>query len=450
MRIAVLAAVVALPVLADAEPKFSDHVHKRPPRVQGPPKPAALTSISHLIYLNPCLPNGCIVRPGNDDSRTDTSSIPFQQATLTAWPHGSQKWTELVQCVKDLYGPFDIQITDVDPGPNVNHSEVMIAGVASAIGADGAGGIAPFEPCGGQLVDNAISFVFAAQTSNLDFLCWAAAQESSHVFGLDHELNAKDPMTYLAPPYKKPGFQNVASPCGEEMANPRECWCGGTTQNSYQYLMDTFGPSHLEPATLAITEPHDGAWVKPGFNIRATAMSQLSVATASLQVDGATTQSINQGTPLVFNTASDLPGGDHRIAVVATDIMNRTFSAEILVHVTERCDGGGSCASGTSCLGGYCLPGPSVPGGLGAPCTGNEDCVTGSCASDGTSSICTGACDPNSTCPAGFACMETFQGGGVCWPSGDEGGCAATSAERSPLLVLFGFGMLLLLVRRRR
>ena len=73
--------------------------------------------VSHTIYLNPCLPNGCTVHPGNDDSRTDSSSIPETQAVLTAYPHGSTSWNTLVQCVKDMYAPFDIQVTDVDPGP---------------------------------------------------------------------------------------------------------------------------------------------------------------------------------------------------------------------------------------------------------------------------------------------------------------------------------------------
>jgi len=259
MRAAVIAAILAGPLTAAAGPyhavtgsPFSDVIVQ--PAKRAAAAEIAFTSVSHTIYLNPCLPDGCTLRPGNDDSRTDTSSIPQQQAVLTAFPHGQEKWDALVQCVTDLYAPFNITITDVDPG-NANHFEVMVAGNGSAIGVDGAGGVAPFEPCDGQLEDNVISFVFAAQTSNLDFMCWAAAQESAHVFGLDHLLSAKDPMTYLTPPIKKEGFQNVDAKCGEELGQPRECWCGGTTQNSYQYLMDVFGPSQLEPATMTITEP---------------------------------------------------------------------------------------------------------------------------------------------------------------------------------------------------
>jgi MYXO-CTERM domain-containing protein len=315
---------------------------------------------------------------------------------------------------------------------------------------EGAGGVAPFEPCDGQLIDNVISFVFADDINNQDFLCWAAAQESAHVFGLDHLLNAKDPMTYLTPPIKKEGFQNADTLCGEEAGQPRECWCGGTKQNSFQYLMDTFGPSNLEPATMAITEPEDGAWVKPGFNVRFAVMSQLSVMSAKLSVDGTQTQAIDQGDPMVFSTAATLAGGDHTISVTAKDSANREVTSQITVHVTARCDGNTACAADTHCLGGYCLPGAKVAGGLGAACTANEDCITGSCGNDGTSSLCTGACDAGASCPTGFTCYETTPGAGVCWPAEEEKGGCSTGTDQSPLLALFGLGAVLLIVRRRK
>ena len=55
----------------------------------------------------------------------------------------------------------------------------MVGGNSSDIGVPGAGGVAPFVPCDGELQDNVMSFVFSAETNNLDYLCWAAAQETS-------------------------------------------------------------------------------------------------------------------------------------------------------------------------------------------------------------------------------------------------------------------------------
>jgi len=458
MRSAVIAAILAVPLAATAGPKlasspsdsvsFFDRVMQPPKR--SPTGVKAFTSVSRVIYLNPCLPNGCTVYPGSDDSRTNRSSIPNTQALLTAWPHGTTAWNQLVQCVKDMYAPFNISVTDVDPG-NTNHFEVMVAGNASAIGVDGAGGVAPFEPCDGQLQDNVISFVFAADISNQDFLCWAAAQESSHVFGLDHELNALDPMTYLTPPIKKEGFQNTASNCGED--NPRECWCSGNTQNSYQYLMDTFGPSNLEPGTITITEPKDGQWVKPGFKVKYEVMSQLSVVNGELKIDGSTATA-TQSAEHEFTAPAAIPGGDHTIMVSAVDAGNRTLTSQVTVHVTATCVTTDGCAADLHCLGGYCLPGADTPGGLGSPCTSNEQCITNTCGSDGTSQLCTGACDMTTggelVCPDGYACYDTGGGGGVCWPSEEDTGCCSTSTKNAPLHVLFGLTVLGFVVRRRR
>ena len=117
-----------------------------------------------------------------------------------------------------------------------------------------------------------------------------------------------------------------------------------------------------------------------------TVMSQLSVLSASLTVDGAQTQTIAQGDPQVFSTATTLTGGAHAIGVVAKDSAARETSSQITVNVVDRCVGGGACANDFHCLGGYCLPGAKVPGGLGAPCVGNSDCITGQCGSDAVGS----------------------------------------------------------------
>jgi uncharacterized protein (TIGR03382 family) len=445
MRAAFLAASL-IPAIAAAEspaPPMKDVVVHG--ARHGKPGVSAFTNVSHLIYLNSCMPNGCDVYPGEDNSLTHHSSIPSQQAHLAAWTWGQTNWNTLVQCVKDMYAPFDVQVTDQDPGPTVDHFELMVGGNSSDIGVPGAGGVAPFVPCDGQLQDDVITFVFAAETNNLDFLCWAAAQETSHAFGLDHELNAKDPMTYLSPPVKKEGFQDDDASCGEDQ--PRTCYCGGQKQNSFQYLMDTMGPAHLDPATLAITKPADDAWVKPGFTIKADAMSQLSIKQADLSIDGANASSVDAA-PLVFHAPETLAGGDHVIAVDATDAAARTFGAQVTVHVTPTCGDGAKCSDGLSCLGGYCLPGANVAGGLGGDCTTNDDCITGSCGTDGSTHACTAPCDSGTTCPNGYACVSAGAEN-VCWPAPSSGGGCSTGGS-APGLALIGLGALVTLMRRKR
>src|SRR5262249_56922330 len=133
---------------------------------------AGFTGVSRLFCTTDCLPYGCTVNPGYDDSRTDHSSIPTQQSRIAGWSWGPDLWNQLVQCVTDTYAPFDIQITTVDPG-DMPHFELMVGGNSTDIGIDGAGGVAPFIPCDGALEDNVISFVFSAETNNLNFLCGA-------------------------------------------------------------------------------------------------------------------------------------------------------------------------------------------------------------------------------------------------------------------------------------
>ena len=440
MRAALL--VLALPLAAHAAPFRDVVVHGAR---HAPGGRATFAQVSHVIYLDDCLPNGCDVSPGFDDSRTDHSSIPQSPSHLAGYAWGTDSWNALVTCVKQMYAPFDVQITDQDPGM-APHFELMVGGSSTDIGIQGALGVAPFVPCDGQLQDNVISFAFAAETSNVDELCWAAAQETAHVLGLDHELEAKDPMTYLSPPVKKVGFQHEDAKCGEY--NPRQCYCGGSTQDSYQYLMDTMGPAQLEPPSLAITSPADGAWVKPGFPVHATATSQLTITGGALQIDGQPQASVAQ-LPLAFTAPADLAGGDHTIAVAATDAGPRTFSAQVTVHVVAACDAG-TCATGFACLGGLCLPTADTPGGLGATCTDGPSCITGTCAFDGNTHACTGACDPGETCQSGFSCVTATDGSGVCWPASSGGGGCDAGGAPGPALALWGVGLAFALRRRPR
>jgi hypothetical protein len=401
---------------------------------------AEFTNVSHKLYLNDCRGNSCSVFPGSDSSLLNRSSIPASNVTLPAYPHGTAHWDQLVQCVRETFAPFNVEIVLQDPGPNVPHFEVMIGGSSTDLHPQlQAGGVAPFISCGAKR-NNIISFVFPAGIPDLNFLCGAVAQEACHVWGLDHELHKDDPMTYLNLGSLK-RFQDSDAKCGESTA--RDCYCGGPTQNSFQYMADTFGPTDLRPGTLAITTPKEGQWVKPGFPVRATLDSQLSAKLGSLAIDNMQTQTL-MGEPYAFTAPAAIPGGDHTVTVTATDAGPRTLTASVNVHVTASCSGSAKCEKGFHCLGGFCLPGADVAGGLGATCTGNEQCITGTCATDGVDTLCAGSCDADGGCPSGFECV----GGNVCWPGGDDGGCGASRS--SPGLVLFGAAGLALALRRRR
>lgn len=404
----------------------------------------ALTPVSHILYLNDCKPGGCIVNPGGDDSRTNQSSIAESQRQLSAWSYSDAYWDALVQCVRETYAPFDVQITTEDPG-NVPHFEVMIGGRATQLHPDlqGAGGVAPFIDCS-TTQDNVISFVFSEEVDDLEFLCGAVAQEATHVWGLDHSMDSRDPMTYLDLGELK-RFQNEDRPCGE--FENRECFCGGPTQNSTTFFNDRFGPAELLPASVQIVAPLENAWVKPGFPVRAELDSQLSFQSGSLSIDGTPAQTIDND-PIAFNAPTTLAGGTHTVEVSVTDAGNRTVSDSVTVRVMASCSSAAGCDSAFHCLGGFCQPGAAEPGGLGATCTDNAECITGQCGSDGTDRFCTAACDAGEVCPSGFTCLASA-GGGVCWPGGeDDGGCATGGSGAG--FMFAGLGILALAMRRRR
>lgn len=195
----------------------------------GQPGPA------QIVYLNRCAPNGCVVRGGFESAINNTSSIVNGTRNLTAYAWGDASFAALAQCVRETFAPYQITITTSDPG-NVSHREHMVAGVPTQLGfSNGVAGVSPFT-CGS--IPNSISFTFAnAIGDDIHELCWTAAQEIAHGFGLDHEVNPPDAMSYIDAPTK--GFTPDTVPCGE--FSPRACACGGTTQNSNALLIRAVG-----------------------------------------------------------------------------------------------------------------------------------------------------------------------------------------------------------------
>ncbi|HRC59089.1 MAG TPA: polyketide synthase, partial [Kofleriaceae bacterium] len=100
-------------------------------------------------------------------------------------------------------------------------------------------GVMAADAAHGRVLENAISYTFAAlMPEDAEALCVTAAQETGHTFGLDHQMLCNDPMTYL-PACGKHYFRRMDAHCGEH--DPRPCRCGDAFQNSYLTLLDTFG-----------------------------------------------------------------------------------------------------------------------------------------------------------------------------------------------------------------
>ena len=398
-----------------------------------------------------------------EDSSANKSSISDAgDHNVPGYEYGDASWAEVVQCMREEYARFNIEVTDVDPG-STPHVEVIFAPRFSSVSPsqarydDFVGGIAP-SAC--EPLNGVIAYTFTSLWGNSPRdICETAAQESAHAFGLDHEFLCEDPMTYLSGCGRK-SFQDVDAPCGEDGA--RTCSCGGSTQNSVRVLYSVLGSrGDGGPPTVEISNPTDGATVQQNFLIDVQADDEIGIAKVDVFLDGGQLAS-DATPPYGFRAPGGLEEGDHDVTAVATNFSGQTDETTVRVNVAPPCSNeNNNCADHYVCLQGACVPGPDFEGGLGAPCGDGITCAVGQCGSDGTDQLCVGGCtvDDSSTCPGGFDCLDAG-GAGVCWPNGEDiddggasGGCAAAvGARHAPtfaglaFLALFG----LVAVRRRR
>ena len=417
------------------------------------PSPA---NVSHIIYMNNCQPSGCTLHPGNDNSTTDTSSVPNSTSLVSAYQGSASQWQQLVDCVRQTYAPFNVQIVTSRPASGTNYHMAIVAGHASDVG-EGAGvlGVSPFS-CG--YIPNSISFTFAnEEPTNILDLCWTVAQETAHSWGLDHKYDNRDPMTYLTSGPAMKTFQNQAGACGEYSA--RQCNCtyqstGSSQENSYALIMATFGSNvpDTKAPTVTFQTPASNASVMPGFGITANVSDDVAVASAELKIDGQSIKTLT-GAPWAWNAPQTLGQGSHHVEIDAKDLAGNVGTAAIDVTYGSACTKNSDCMDSKDvCSNGHCVPGPGEPGGLGSTCMGNGDCMSSQCADDGQGhKYCVEQCDPMADkCPGGFGCVATGMTG-VCWPGADNGGGGGCNSSGDGGVIILGlmFGAALITRRRR-
>jgi hypothetical protein len=289
---------------------------------------------SRIVFLNK---GGVTLSPGSNDARINKSTVVSTQTSLAGWNPNPTTWGETVTCMRDLFSRFDITFVDQDPG-NVPHIEAVFGGTPQQVGLDaGVAGVSPFTTdC--SVIENSVVFTF---TGGFSFTsreaCEIMAQEIAHSYGLDHELLAADPMTYL-PFTGNRSFQDSAAQCGESMSAPRQCGINGNvcraTQNSVQLLRDRLGIADSIMPTIPAMSPVDNATVPPGFQVKLTAADNNSVISATLEIDGASPVKIDGPGPYVFTTPSGLTEGMHEIAVDVSDGKNvRTETRTVVVKI---------------------------------------------------------------------------------------------------------------------
>ena len=463
------------------------------------PATAFAQEVSPILYLNRCS-GGCTINGGPDDARTMSSSIPcagtvncggggcscsgtsagtytieeFEDWQGNTCALADAEWNMIVQCVKEVYSPFNIMVTDQKPAMVISHTQGIIAGRPANIGYGGAGigGIASGAlGCGPQ--DNVISFSFAnifgagTQRGRVIELCAVAAQETAHSFGLDHSFEfsdgrsaCTDPMTYRTDCGGQKFFRNFQARCGEFGVRP--CDCGGL-QNSHQRLLNIFGPGTplTAPPTLTVSAPMNGDTVGTGATVVATSAAQRGVARLELWLNGYLwvtvkgapfNQSGQPETTYPLTFPANVPNSIIDIVVKSfDDIEAVTVAPTITVTKGAPCTSADTCLLGQKCDAGKCYWDPPT-GELGDACEYPQFCIGGNCLDTSEGKFCSQTCVVGvaDSCPAGFECEGAAGGAGVCVTAGagDDTCCGIGADSRtSSLLALF---VVTLVLRRKR
>ena len=433
---------------------------------------AAVPAINtNKIYLNNCKPNGCVIRGGSQatsiDNATSQGGWPINGTrTLTAFDQSDATWNQVVDCLKDVFSPFGVDIVTTNPSPSA-HFEVMIAGRPTDLGmGNGIGGVSPWG-CG-EFIPNSLVFAFQRVYGNdVEEICATAAQEVAHSWRLDHVTDPSDPLTYFGYNGRR-RFKNANVNCGSDCVSgqgpggetctgtnrqTRVCQCtGSATQNSHARITSLFGNGTPTPPTVAITSPKLGATVNPGFPVVVEAADNNGLARVELWVDGTQTSSLTAA-PFAFNAPTTLADGTHTVKAIAIDIYGATAEASVQVVIGKPCSKSADCGKDTDiCIGGRCVPGTGVNGGLGAACMANADCVSGQCMQEsGGERYCVEPCVlGEGQCPDGFGCLESAPSSGVCWPGFDDGTGGVCSAGGAGGAMSLGLMLGAMLFARRR
>ncbi len=440
-----------------------------PGKIQIAPKPQPATLGLRYLYINPCR-GGCLIKKGGDDARTHFTDAPDDppgtEYTLSEFKWGDDVWNQVMQCMREVYSPFDIEVTDQPPPAGTAYNEGIVAGGQAELHLSGFGGYAYLNPdCTPRSF--ALSFSFANDYPPDPYqICYVASQETAHSFGLLHSFEyldgrsaCNDPMSYRECGGFERFFRNEPARCGEFTSRP--CGVCGATQNTHQHLLNILGPGTpiTTPPVITVTSPADGATLPSSGNVVvANASAQRGIDTIDLILNGYKWASV-QGTFVgpdehgySIPIPPEVPDGVIDVIVRAKDdIEVSTDAPQFTITKGAPCVSADTCAAGQRCEAGRCFWDPPV-GQLGDECTFQQYCVSGQCQGiAGGEQRCTQTCVIGiaDSCPDGFECLG--DNGGVCWPSDAiASGCCSTSGDLGAQTGLLALGLGLLLGRRRR
>jgi hypothetical protein len=396
----------------------------------------------HVVFLNRCA-GGCVVHSGEDsDARTHTSPIPPPgDHVISEFPWGDAEWDAVVSCLKDVWSPYNITLTETRPTSS-DWGEAIIAGSPGQISLPaGIGGVAPIDQfC--RSLNHPITFTFAEVLDDPDrvhLICAVASQEMAHAYGLDHTYSfldgsssCSDPMTYRDDCGGQSFFRNHVAKCGEY--EPRGCRCGAS-QNSHVLLTGLLGlGTPTTTTTVSIASPTDGP-IGDGITIVAPAFGDRGLTEVVFRLNGYP-WSRQPGAPFGpdgqpatdyrFALPLDVPDGVIDIEVEARDDLGVTSVARVTVTKGVPCVGAETCADGQNCDAGRCIWDPPS-GEVGDACSYPQFCLNERCDTHDGASFCTRTCLPDvaDSCAPGLECASEGDEH-YCWPISNAGCCSTT------------------------
>lgn len=198
--------------------------------------------------------NGGRLTAGDEDAAARRSEVLWMRGlaavNVPKWSRSDAEWDGLVDCVRDRFADYDVQITDERP-ESTTFVRAMVGGRPSLLGlGSSVGGIAPYN---GRVIDQAVVFVFEQSIGSSRSRCEATAHEIGHALGLDHSTACDDVMSYGQCGPKE--FLDETAACGEYSG--RTCSNGRSTQNSHAMLASNVGVRSVRPVPTppAVSEP---------------------------------------------------------------------------------------------------------------------------------------------------------------------------------------------------
>lgn len=189
------------------------------------------TADAYTFYLNHL--GGTYVPGGADDPATNTSEVIAGPATLPAYPYAD--WDDVATCIRQALSPFNIQVVETEPSSGA-YSEIVFTD-QSVLG-DGVVAYAPSE-CSTTPVPH-IGFVFSGEhAADTAFNCLLGPSDIGVMTGLSFTTDDCDFMTFAGGCPTAPQWTDAVLPCGDFQPSP--CFCGGSTQNSFETMNAAYG-----------------------------------------------------------------------------------------------------------------------------------------------------------------------------------------------------------------